>query len=224
MPPNPYPKITVKAWTTLRARAAVAPSTRFTSATVASLMDLSLSNARDNAVSPMRRLGLIDDEGVLTARGNKWRGDSSFGEACQEMLDEIYPDELGALIGDDDSPDTAQVRTWFGHQGFGKANAQQMAGTYIRIASKQIPELSGTDSGTVKQKAPPEKKAAENSPEPMESDKDHEIPTHGSPPSPVTPETRPTVHLDIQVHIPADATPDKIDQIFSSMARHLYSK
>lgn len=34
----------------------------------------------------------------------------------------------------------------------------------------------------------------------------------------------PSVHIDIQVHISPDAGADQIDQIFSSMAKHLYRK
>ena len=34
----------------------------------------------------------------------------------------------------------------------------------------------------------------------------------------------PTLHIDFQVHIAADAPPEQIDQIFASMAKHLYGK
>lgn len=34
----------------------------------------------------------------------------------------------------------------------------------------------------------------------------------------------PSVHIDIQIHISSDAKPDQIDQIFASMAKHLYDK
>ena len=34
----------------------------------------------------------------------------------------------------------------------------------------------------------------------------------------------PTVHIDIQVHIDSSASPEQIDQIFASMARHLYRR
>lgn len=33
---------------------------------------------------------------------------------------------------------------------------------------------------------------------------------------------RPALHIDIQVHIDATASAEQIDQIFASMARHLY--
>ncbi len=36
--------------------------------------------------------------------------------------------------------------------------------------------------------------------------------------------TLPALHLDVQIHISADASPEQIDHIFESMAKHLYSK
>lgn len=220
-----YPKVTAKAWTTLRARATAAPSTKFTPAAVAALMEMSSPNsALDNTVRPMRRLGLIDEDGALTARGNKWRVNSSFDDACQEILDEIYPEELGALVGEDGRPDAAKVKTWFDHKGYGESNARQMAATYVMVASKQIPESPATDSGKVKKKASPAKKPAAKSPESKEIEKPDEVVAPEPPTPPGNSQSGPTVHLDIQIHIPADATPEQIDQIFSSMARHLYAR
>ena len=34
----------------------------------------------------------------------------------------------------------------------------------------------------------------------------------------------PTIHIDVQIHISADAKPEQIDQIFASMAKHLYGQ
>lgn len=34
----------------------------------------------------------------------------------------------------------------------------------------------------------------------------------------------PDVHIDIQIHIPATATTEQIDQIFASMSKHLYDR
>ncbi|MDE0216217.1 MAG: hypothetical protein OXN79_06515 [bacterium] len=104
---------------------------------VAALMGMSTpDSAERNTVSHLRRLGLIDEDGNLTSRGNKWRADLSYGEACQEILDEIYPDELGTLVDDDGSPDATKVKTWFGHQGYGDSNARQMSATYSTGSSR----------------------------------------------------------------------------------------
>ena len=185
-------------------------------------MDLSSpDSALGNVVSPLRRLGLIDEDCALTERGNKWRVDLSFGDACQEILDEIYPEQLGALVDDDGSPDAAQVRIWFDQRGFGDSNARLMAATYVMVASKQVPEAPATDTDKAKKEASPPKQTARK---PKETEKPQEIAAHEPRASPERSDGGPTVHLDIQIHIPADATPEQIDQIFSSMARHLYAK
>ena len=36
--------------------------------------------------------------------------------------------------------------------------------------------------------------------------------------------TRPTVHIDLQIHISSEASPEQIDQIFASIAKHLYDR
>ena len=224
MATNPYPKITAKAWATLRTRAAASPTVRFTPDMVAALMTMSTKSARDNVVRPMRRLGLIDEENTLTDRGSKWRIDSSLGDACQEILDEIYPAELGALIDDDGRPDSEMVKSWFENQGFGIANARKMTATYVMIASEQVSELAGTGPAKAKKKASPATKPTRKSPEPQDTEKPHEGGSRGPPAPPVKSSGGPTVHLNIQIHIPADATLEQIDGIFSSIARHLYAK
>jgi hypothetical protein len=36
--------------------------------------------------------------------------------------------------------------------------------------------------------------------------------------------TLPGVHIDVQIHVAADAKPEQIDQIFASLAKHLYQR
>ncbi len=226
MATNGYPKIPLKAWRVLRSRATSAPSTRFTPSTVAALMGMaSPESAATNTVGPMRRVGLIADDGSLTPRGQKWRVDASYAEACQEILDEIYPSDLVALTDSSGEPDPQRVRTWFDHKGFGESNARQMVATYVMIAKKEVPEEDGgaerptqsaKSSTTTKAKSLSASKAKRRAaqvqtPEGVETSNR----VNG---------TGPNVHLDIQIHIPAEATAEQIDQIFASMARHLYNK
>ncbi len=51
---------------------------------------------------------------------------------------------------------------------------------------------------------------------------DSDMPLVAPPPSLDSP--TPTLHIDFQVHIAADAPPEQIDKIFESMAKHLYNK
>lgn len=225
MASNGYPKIPVKAWRTLRAKAASAPSTKFTASTVAALMGMANpGSARDNIVTPLRRVGLIDEDGGLTPRGNKWRVDASYGEACDEILTEVYPEDLAALRNGSGEPDLQAVKRWFDHQGFGDSNAKQMAATYALIASKQIPEPPAEQNGNATRKSPARKqsaatpKARDSEPKPKEKVEVE------APPRERVRSGAPNVHLDIQIHIPADASVEQIDQIFESMARHLYNQ
>jgi hypothetical protein len=227
MASNGYPKITAKAWRTLRTRAANAPSTKFTPATVAAIMGMSTpESARDNTVNPMRRVGLIDDDGALTPRGNKWRIDSTYAEACQEIIDEVYQGDLDAFVDADGKPDPQQVRTWFDHKGFGGSNAAQMAATYVMVASKEPPEPMTAPVATGS-KSTPKKQAAKAAAKPA-NPKAAETPAvvkQTPPPSPEQVDSRgPNIHLDIQIHIPADASLEQIDKIFESMSKHLYGK
>lgn len=225
MASNGYPKLTAKAWTALRARAAAAPTTRFTATTVAALMDMaSPKSAADNTVYPMRRLGLIDEDGALTARGNKWRTDGTFADACQEILEEVYPDELAALTDEEGRPDPQKVRSWFDHKGFGESNARQMSATYVMVAGKQIPDAATTEPTKAPAKARrPSKKGRAAGGDPQASGNGGAKRGAGDPAEPqVT--LGPNLHLDVQIHIPADASAEQIDQIFASMARHLYPR
>ncbi|MEU4288985.1 DUF5343 domain-containing protein [Kribbella sp. NPDC026596] len=228
--PTAYPKVPAKAWRALQERASSAPSVKFSPQYVASLLDLgSPDSARANVVNPMRRLGLIDDDGGLTDRGRKWRVKESYGAACQEILDEVYPDDLASLTDNAGAIDVTKIQSWFEHSGLGTSNARQMAATYAMIAKKQLPEAGSAEANSQSgQRARSEprkaKKATVQPPKPTETT----VHEHGSNPGEGVGggdgHHLPKVHLDIQIHIPADATPEQIDQIFASMGKHLYGR
>lgn len=225
-----YPKVSISAWRTLRARVANAPSTRFTPGNVAAMLGMAnADSARDNVVSPIRRLGLIDEDGSLTPLGQKWRVDASYGDACQEIIDAIYPDELATLSSGDGVPDMQQVKTWFDHRGFGGSNARNMAATYVMIASKRIPEPQSSEPRKAAKTAPIRKAAAAPAPAAASASAQAKATEAAAPHQTVAPPARapgnaPNVHLDIQIHIPVGASPDQIDHIFASMAKHLYGR
>lgn len=225
MAPTAYPKVPATAWRTLRSRAASAPSTKFTPHMVATLLSMSSPrSAQDNIITPLRKLGLVDDDGSLTSRGNKWRVNASYADACQEILDAIYPTDLASLTDESGKPDKRQINTWMQHQGFGGSNATQMAATYVMIAEKTVPEFTTTESGKSQSKARPEKakRAPKKAPQaPVELDEPRPAAVESIPRASAP---SPNVHLDIQIHIPAEASAEQIDRIFASMAKHLYNR
>ncbi len=224
MAKNSYPKLGATSWQALRERAATAPSTKFTPATVATMLGMATpQSAANNVVGPMRQLGLIDQDGGLTARGNKWRVDASYGEACQEILDEVYPPELASFTDANGIADRSKITTWFQHNGLGSSNASKIAATYTMIAEKKLPEAAQPDSTKGKRPTPAKKaspKAAKQNTGESTAVELTELPKPPANP----PATAASIHLDIQIHIPADASADQIDRIFASMAKHLYQK
>lgn len=218
---DPFPKIPAKSWSTLRSRAAASPTTTFTPGTVASLLGFANpDSALRNVVAPMRKVGLIDDKGALTARGKKWRVDATYPEACDEIVSDVYPNELASLSNADGSPNRQQVLIWFQHQGFGDSNARQMAATYEMIASCTLP---GTPKPSApKAKQPTKKTATKSAKAATPRMTEEEAPPPGDPPP--DEKRRPDLHIDIQVHIGADADPVVIDAVFASMAKHIYKQ
>jgi hypothetical protein len=96
-----------------------------------------------------------------------------------------------------------------------------MAATYLLIAEKRVPEAPSSEPKKTTRSSSPRKAQAANGAQ--SADKSPAV----SAPEPVlTPvnhqSNQPNVHLDIQIHIPADASVEQIDQIFASMAKHLY--
>jgi hypothetical protein len=99
----------------------------------------------------------------------------------------------------------------------------RVAATYAMIAAKTLPEAPSpsaskpsSNGSRRKKSAAAEKSAAQRSGNDASSKSD--------PPSPPPSLPDPSLQLSIQIHIPADATPEQVDHIFASMAKHLYKR
>jgi len=214
------PKVGSKAWFTLRSKAANAPSTKFTPTFVAASLGMaSADSALGNIVRPMRALGIFEEDGSLTTLGNKWRNDSTYADACEEILKKVYPAELAHLTEPDGKPSSSQVKAWLSNEGFGDSNARQMSATYVMIASKDVtpdpPPSDAKKTPTARKPVSPKQKP------PLEQEKNDQT---GQQEPPAPRDATPGIHLDIQIHLPAEASPDQIDAIFRSMAKHIYGR
>lgn len=138
-----YPKIGVRPWAQIRAKVATTPTWKVTPETVSALLAMKgADSARQNVVGPLKRMGLVNDEGGLSERGLKWRTEGGYAEACDEILAELYPDALVHLTDDEGNADKAAIRRWFDQKGYGSSAASQMTATFIMIAAKEIPEVA----------------------------------------------------------------------------------
>ena len=228
-----YPYIPNSNWWELRRKFQQAPPRGVVdSSFLASLLDIT-EPAAANLVGPLRAVGLIDEANRATDRALAWRDDDQYRQVTLEMIESVYPQALLDIASPPD-PDRDKVEKWFARTtGKGEAAVGRMARFYLLLAA-------GDPSGAEQPErpVPPTRRPVAKSPA------EHPAATHrnqvgeGQPAAPTTGPVRdplvreerlshartPDVHIDIQVHIDPAATADQIDQIFASMARHLYGK
>lgn len=175
----------------------------------------------------LRLLGLVNEEGRPTERANEWRMDNHYAEVCEQIRQEVYPREL--LDSPDDSLNRNTMISWFmRNSGVGRGTAAKYIPIFeiLREADPtQAPSPSKrrqTPSTRTRSKKKPQEKgkivasrAANLSDVPAPQIQ----PARPGLPSSLS---SPSVHVDVQIHISPDASSDQIDQIFASIAKHLY--
>ena len=219
-----YPAISEKAWWIIRDKFKASLPSSFSPTYVKSLLSMSSdSSANSNIITPMRRLGLIDEENKPTALANQWRIDDTYGKACETMLKTVYPVELLDLFPDE-VVDKNSARTWFMSNGVGQAAADKMIALFVllkegKVKDKKVsPTKKANASTSCKEakKAPTTRTEKSLDAEPLVT----ELTAQNS--APVS--NRPNLHIDLQIHISPESTPEQIECIFASMAKHLYGE
>jgi len=155
----------------------------------------------------LKTVGLVDASGVPTALWSSYRGANHqkiLGEAIRGGYAELF-----AVYSDAWQRTNADLEHVFStSSSAGKQVISKTVGTFkalcecAEFASGQAQGALVVQTGPIH--APVS--AAPAAPRPLEPA--------------VTPS--PSVHIDIQIHISPEASPDQIDHIFSSMAKHLY--
>lgn len=77
-----------------------------------SLLGLTSDQSARNLLSPLKQMKIIDDDGKPLPRANDWRNDDKYQTVCQEILQEIYPNELLELFPEREV-DSSSVKNWF---------------------------------------------------------------------------------------------------------------
>lgn len=217
---NVYPMISEKNWWTIRDKFKASVPAVVSANYVKTLLSLSSdSSASSNVIGPLKRLGLIDEENKPTPLANDWRLDNKYGEVCASIVERVYSRELLDLFPDS-AVDKNIARNWFMGNGAGQGAADKMVALFILLKSGEIkekkavsPKNGAAKNGTKKQ-APSVIATVQETVQPNEQDKalaDKD-----------TKSSRPNLHIDLQIHISPDSTPEQIDTIFASMAKHFY--
>lgn len=217
-----YPRIPAKNWWDLRQKLTQAVPRRISADYLQSVLGIK-AGAANNLLAPLRLIGLIDDSEEPTKMATDWRSDTHYAEVCESLIDKLYPHELRDALPPP-TPDRKAVIEWFmRNTGTGRPASTQMASFYLLLCQA---DAAGNDQRTKVKKESP-KKAKLATKEPRRAPAPTTAPpvqhrTRGEvlPQVPATP----SLHIDIQVHIAADAKPEQIDQVFASMAKHLYGK
>lgn len=217
---NSYPMISEKNWWTIRNKFKASLPSTVTTNYIKTLLSLSSNaSATSNVISPLKRLGLIDDDGKPTPLANDWRLEDKYADACERMIKHVYPRELLDLFPEKEV-DKSSAESWFMSQGAGQGASYKMSALFILLKSGEIKEQkpSQKKAGPTKTKA----KAKEVSkPTPSENNQNNNTPSVSAEKGCMS-SGQPNLHIDLQIHISPESTPEQIEAIFSSMAKHLY--
>ena len=201
-----YPTITEKSWWAVRNKFKASIPSFVTPSYILSFLPLnSIPSANSNVVVPLKRMGLIDFNGVPTSLAKQWRLDQEYKKVCKKILELVYPPELLALFPDS-VIDRPLVKSWFMAQGIGEESSRKMARVFCMLKTSDLKKVSME----YRKKDTRLPNGSISSTESASKDTDDHA--------------RPEVHIDLQIHISPDSTPELVNSIFSSMAKHLYGK
>lgn len=188
------------------------------------LLGLTTDQAAKNLMSPLKSLGILEEDGSPTELANLWRTDSTYAQACEAMLMSTYPQELLDLFPDKNY-DRIKVKEWFKTTGkLGESAASKAVSLFALLKSGEIKAASGTTQGNAK-KPKAVKQAKPKTSHPLSKGGTKEN-LDGILPNSYTANTNNSpqmaIHIDLQIHISPEASAEQIDAIFASMAKHLY--
>ena len=131
------------------------------------------------------------------------------------MTKEVYPPELLEAAPDPANNRDAAERWFRNKTGCGAEAAKQMTRFYSVLIDANLENKPGKSKGSkTTTTSPPKKKAARaaTKAKPQQGKEQQ-----GG-------DDAPDVHINLQIHVSSDATPDQINKIFESMAKHIYRK
>lgn len=193
---------------------------------IATVLEMNVGSARVNVLPYLKTLGIIDEDGKTLPRAKQWRDDEHYSEVCNAILNEAYPKELLEAVP---SPvDRSQAERWFAnHTGAGEVAVRRMASLYAVLVEADASKQSDQDKAKTgkRDKESARSKAVNRTtgraPSPAPPIRENKLATtNNSQQLPVAP----GININLEIHISADATPDQIDQIFASMAKHIYGR
>lgn len=228
-----FPMLPISHWWALRKKFRQSIPGVVTDSYLSTVLSMGVNSARANVLPFLKVLGIIDQDGKPTERAKLWRDDAHYTAVCKAIVSEVYPAELRDAVPDPAS-EKAKARSWFAqHTGVGEEAANRMVSLYSLLVEADSSKQPDLDKKPTPKKATPKSARAGGASE-RSSQSANDAPRH--PPGGEggdsgsgdarrgSPDHSPEVNINLQIHISADASPDQIDQIFASMAKHLYKR
>lgn len=211
-----YPQIPRTVWLGVRDQLLKSPTVAVTEDLLAAKLDVQLTAARQY-IKELAKVGVLDENGKATELAKRWRLDDEHAGAIREILQAAYGEELMSLAPPGEAKRDV-VKRWFMQKGLGEGSAGNRAATYLMIANSDSREdvvPGGSDSASAKK--PRSRKPQSNQKPDNESNARKK--TRAAQDSSAA--FVPSVNLNLQIHISAEATAEQIDAIFASMRKHL---
>lgn len=218
-----YPLMPTKHWWALRKKFKQSIPGVVTDNYIATVLGMQVNSARNNIMPYLKMVGLIDQDGKPLERAKRWRDDGEYPAVCEEIRKEIYPQDLLDAVPEA-TTDRQAVERWFANQtGVGEVAARKMASFYMILA--EADPAKAPESQSITTKSPnPTKQIPKNNQKKLEPSKQafQESMQETTTGYKNSNSDLPSININIQIHISSDASPEQIDQIFSSMAKHIY--
>jgi hypothetical protein len=195
---------------------------------IISVSEMSEGSARSNVLSPLRDLGILDKDNKPTELAERWRHDDEYKAVCDEIRTKAYPAGLIEAYPDGLPDQKEKIKSWFmKNSKVGAVAGNMFASTYIMLSQADL----ALGEGDSKAKAVATPRQPRSTAAAVKAAKTaNATPTPPPPPPAPLPQDPqqgnrrlPSVHIDVQVHISPDTTPEQIDRIFASMSKHLGS-
>jgi hypothetical protein len=157
-----YPMLPVAHWWKLRDKFKQSIPGVVTDSYLAAALDTTAKSAQTNILPYLRSIGLIGEDGKTNQEKAKaWRDDDQYAEVCENIKEEIYPEELIAAVPNPSENRTA-VEKWFANDtGKGASAIGKMVAFYVTLSESDISQKP--EKKISKEKAP-QKPKKENGP------------------------------------------------------------
>jgi hypothetical protein len=181
-------------------------------------------------IAELVSVGILNEDNKATPLAHKWRLDSTYHAAVDELIEAVYPEGLRHVAPPGEG-DRQKAVNWFQQEGLGEGTAKNKAATYFLLGTKDPneapPRVASTkNSSDEGARSNPTKRVVQVGSKPkvgrprdavgadqQQQDKNGNGRVEGIP-----------LNVNVQIHISADAGTEQIEAIFSAMRRYLHDK